>query len=69
MRKLLAGALILMTAASAAQVSETETNNRLGILAAQRNSALDAVVVVQARVLALEEELKKARAACPGKAD
>lgn len=59
-------ALALAAPASAQErISDEETNARINILSAQRNSAMDTVVVLQARVLALEADLKKSRAACP----
>ena len=60
-------ALMFMSLCALAQekLSDEEINARVNVLSAQRNSAMDTVVVLQARVFALESDLKKARAACP----
>lgn len=59
-------ALAFAVASAGAQQrpSDEETNARINVLAGQRNQALDTVVILQARVAVLENELAKARDAC-----
>ena len=53
--------LLLCTglASAQSQVSPEEVDARIQAMAAQRNQAMDAVVVMQARIAMLEAELKK----------
>jgi paraquat-inducible protein B len=63
MKKTLAVLLLGVISFSFAQQnpSTEEINNRFSLIASQRNIAMDNVVVLQARLAIVEEELKKVR--------
>ena len=61
---LFALSMVVAGSAAAQQRAVPELDARFSALQAQRNSALDNVVILQGRVVALQNELDKAKTEC-----